>query len=462
MTSYDLVILGAGSGGYACALRAAQLGLNVALIEKDKVGGTCLHRGCIPTKAYLHAAEVADLARESAQFGVNATLESVDMSKVRDYADSVISRLYKGLQGLVSGRGVTVITGEGTLVKGDKGMAVKVGDELIEGTYTVLASGSVSKTIGLDVDGTHILTSEHALRLDRMPASAIILGGGVIGVEFASAWASFGIDVTVVEALPRLVPNEEPEASKALERAFRKRKIKALTGTPMKSVEKTETGVKVTVEGDKVLEAEVLLVAVGRGPNTAGMGYEEAGVAIERGCVVVDERLVASTPNTYAVGDIVAGLQLAHRGFAHGIFVAEDIAHKLGKFDQAPRLIKDVEIPRATYCDPEIASVGITEEKAKESGEVETITYDLGGNGKSQILKTAGFVKLVRMKDGPIVGATMVGARASEQVGELMLLVGWEATPADAAPFIHAHPSQNEAIGEALLALSGKPLHAHS
>ena len=462
MKTYDVVILGAGSGGYAAALRATQLGLTVALIEKDKVGGTCLHRGCIPTKAVLHAAEVADTARESKQFGVNATLDSVDLAGVTAYADGVISRLYKGLTGLVNGRGVETISGAGKLVKEGTGFAVEVAGERYQGTYTILASGSVSKTIGLDIDGEKFLTSEHALQMTSMPKSAIILGGGVIGVEFASAWKSFGIEVTIVEALPRLVPTEEPEVSKVLERSFRKRGIKFLTGTPMKQAEKTDAGVKVTLENNKIIEADVLLVAVGRGPNTSNMGYEDCGVTMDRGFVLADERLRTNLPNVFAVGDIVPGLQLAHRGFAHGMFCAEEIAYALGKHPEAPRPIVDHEIPRATYCEPEIASVGLTEEQAKRDGEVEVISYDLGGNGKSQILKTAGFVKLVRRKDGPIVGASMIGARCSEQVGELMLMVGWEATPEDVAGYIHAHPSQNEAIGEAAMALAGKPLHAHS
>lgn len=460
--TYDVVVLGAGSGGYAAALRAAQLGQSVALIEKDKVGGTCLHRGCIPTKAFLHAAEVADSAREAEQFGVHASLDGVDLAGVVGYADSVITRLYKGLQGLVKSRKITVVEGAGTLVTEGDGVAVEAGGERYVGRYTVLASGSQSKTIGLDIDGERFLTSEHALRMQALPNSAIILGGGVIGVEFASAWRSFGVDVTIVEALPSLVPAEEPEVAKALERAFKKRGIAFHTSAPMKQARKSDDGVAVTLENGTELTADVLLVAVGRGPVTSGMGYEECGLAMERGFVATTERLETNLPRVFAVGDIVPGLQLAHRGFAHGMFVAEEIAHREGKLDAAPRPVRDVEIPRATYCEPEIASVGITEEKAKLNGEVVTVTYDLAGNGKSQILKTAGFVKLVAMKDGPIVGASMIGARASEQVGELMLLTDWEATAADVAPYVHAHPSQNEAIGEAALALAGKPLHSHS
>ncbi len=455
--NFDVVILGAGSGGYACALRAAQLGLSVAMVEKDKVGGTCLHVGCIPTKALLHAAEVADSTRESEQFGVNATLEGIDMGGVNKYKDGVVSRLYKGLTGLVKGRGITVVEGEGRLVAPD---TVEVNGRRLVGRSVVLASGSFSKSLpGLDVDGERVLTSEHALSLDRVPDSAVVLGGGVIGCEFASVWKSFGADVTIVEALPRLVAAEDEAVSKALERAFRKRKIDFKVGTPFKSVEKTDKGVRVTVEGGETIEAEILLVAVGRGPRTEGLGYDEQGIAMERGFVLADERCRTNLENVYAVGDIVPGLQLAHRGFQQGVFVAEQIAG----LDPTP--IDEAGIPRVTYCDPEVASVGLNESAAKEkfgADEVESLTYDLGGNGKSQILKTQGFVKLVRRKDGPVVGVHMVGARVGELVGEAQLIYNWEGYAEDVAPLVHAHPTQNEALGEAHLALAGKPLHAHS
>jgi dihydrolipoamide dehydrogenase len=454
---FDLLVLGGGSGGYACALRAAQLGLKVALVEKDKVGGTCLHVGCIPTKALLHAAEVADTARESAQFGVTATLEGIDMAGVNAYKDGVVNRLYKGLTGLVKGRGITVIEGAGRLTSPT---TVAVGETSYSAKNVVLASGSYSKTLpGLEVDGERVLTSEHALQLDRVPASVIVLGGGVIGCEFASVWKSFGADVTIIEALPRLVAAEDDASSKVLERVFRKRKIAFRTGTPFQSVKHTETGVAVTVEGGDVIEAELLLVAVGRAPATDGLGYAEQGIAMDRGFVLTDDRLRTNVPGVYAVGDIVPGLQLAHRGFQQGIFVAEEIA------GLAPTPIDEDGIPRVTYSDPEIASVGLNESTAAErygADGIESLTYDLGGNGKSQILKTQGFVKLVRRKDGPVVGIHMVGARVGELIGEAQLIYNWEGYAEDVAPFVHGHPTQNEALGEAHLALAGKPLHAHS
>ena len=276
-------------------------------------------------------------------------------------------------------------------------------------------------------------------------------------MEFASVWKSFGVDVTIVEGLPTLIPLEDPALAKQLERAFRKRKIAFKTGVKFSGVEQTDSGVVVTLENGDKLEADMVLVAVGRGPNSAGMGFEEAGVNVDRGWVPTDERLRTNLRGVWAVGDLVPGLQLAHRGFAHGIFVAEEIA------GLSPQPVIDSGIPRVTYCDPEVASVGLTEPQAKEKyGEVETYEYNLGGNGKSQILQTAGLVKLVREKDGPIVGVHMVGARFGEQIGEASLMVNWEAYPDDVAQFIHAHPTQNEALGEAALALAGKPLHSHA
>ncbi|MDZ5446462.1 dihydrolipoyl dehydrogenase [Micromonospora sp. 4G57] len=455
--TFDIVILGGGSGGYAAALRAAQLDLSVALIEKGKLGGTCLHNGCIPTKALLHAAEIADQTRESEQFGVKAELVGIDMAAVNSYKDGVISRLYKGLQGLVGGaKNITFVAGAGKLVGKN---VVEVDGKRYTGRNVILASGSYAKSLpGLEIDGERIITSDHALTLDRVPSSVIVLGGGVIGVEFASVWKSFGVDVTIVEALPRLVAAEDEESSKALERAFRKRKINFKVGKPFEKVEKTDNGVKLTISGGETVEAELLLVAVGRGPNTANLGYEEQGVKMDRGYVLTDERLRTSVPNVYAVGDIVPGLQLAHRGFQQGIFVAEEIA------GQNPAVIDEAGIPRVTYSDPELASVGLTEAKAKEQygDKVKTYNYNLGGNGKSQILKTAGFVKLVRLEDGPVVGVHMVGARVGELVGEAQLIYNWEAYPAEVAQLIHAHPTQTEALGEAHMALAGKPLHSHA
>ena len=454
-STFDVVVLGGGSGGYAAAFRATELGLSVALIEKDKLGGTCLHRGCIPTKALLHAGEVADLAREGEQFGVQATVHGIDMKAVNAYKDGVVARLYKGLQGLAKANKVTFIQGEGRLVAPT---TVQVGDQRITGRNLILATGSYSRSLpGLEIDGERVITSEHALNLDHLPRSAAILGGGIIGCEFASAWRSLGAEVTIVEALPRLLAHEDEQSSKALERAFRRRGITFRTGKPFESVQRTDSGVRVTIQGGETFDAELLLVAVGRGPVTANIGYAEQGLRMERGFVLTDERLHTNLPNVYAVGDIVPGLQLAHRGFQQGIFVAEEIAGK------APAVIDEHGIPRITYTSPEVASVGLSEAQARElyGDKVKTLTYDLAGNGKSQILKTSGFVKLVSVENGPVVGLHLVGDRVSELVGEAELIFNWEAFPAEVAQLIHPHPTQSEALGEAHLALAGKPLHVH-
>ena len=454
--NFDVVILGGGSGGYAAALRSAQLGKSVALIEKDKLGGTCLHRGCIPTKALLHSAEVADVTREAANYGVNAQFQSIDMSVVNKYRDGIIDRLFKGLSGLVASKPITVVSGEGRLTAPK---TVTVNGDNYTGANVILATGSYSRSLpGLEIGG-RVITSDQALGLDFVPNKVLVLGGGVIGVEFASIWKSFGAEVTIIEGLPHLVPNEDESLSKGLERAFRKRGIDFKLGVRFAGVEQHENGVVVSLEDGTKLEGELLLVAVGRGPNTAGLGYEDQGVAMDRGYVLTNERLQTNIPGVYAAGDIVPGLQLAHRGFQQGIFIAEEIA------GLNPVAIDETGIPKVTYCEPEVASVGLSEAKARETYGADNVSvyeYNLGGNGKSQILGTAGFIKLVRRNNGPVIGVHMIGSRVGEQIGEGQLIVNWEAYPEDVATLVHAHPTMNEAIGEAHLALAGKPLHAHA
>ena len=455
-SNFDLVILGSGSGGYAAALRAAQLDLSVALIERDKLGGTCLHRGCIPTKALLHSAEVADTTKEAASYGIQATFQGIDMPAVNKYRDSIVDKLYKGLTGLVSmQKSITFVEGEGHMT-GPK--TVTVGSESYTGKNLILATGSNTKTLGIEIGG-RVITSDQALLMDWIPNRVAILGGGVIGVEFASVWRSFGSEVVIIEGLDRLVPNEDPSMSKGLERAYRKRGIETKLGNKFKSVSQTDNGVTVELENGELVNADLLLVAVGRGPNATGFGFEEQGVAMDRGFVPTNDRLMTNLPGVYAVGDIVPGLQLAHRGFMQGIFVAEEIA------GLNPMRVEEWDIPRVTYCEPEIASVGLTEAQAKEQYGQDNISiyeYNLAGNGKSNILGTAGVVKLIRENNGPVIGFHMIGSRAGEQIGEAQLIVNWEAYPEDVAPLIHAHPTMNEAIGEAHLALAGKPLHAHA
>jgi dihydrolipoamide dehydrogenase len=461
-SSYDIVILGGGSGGYACALRAAELGKRVALIEKDKVGGTCLHRGCIPTKALLHAAEVADQAREGEAFGVRSTFEGIDMPGVHAYKDKVVDRLWKGLQSTLASRKIEMVYGDGTLVSPTQ---VRVGDTVYEGAHIVLATGSEAKSLpGLEIDGERVINSDHALRLDRVPRSAVILGGGVIGVEFASVWRSFGAEVTIVEMLPHLLPLEDEASSKLLERAFRRRGIGYELRTRFEGVKDSGNGLTVSLDGGKTLDTDLLLVAVGRGPVSAGLGYEAAGVAVERGYVTVDEYCRTNVPTISAVGDLIPGPQLAHVGFAEGILVAERLAGlKVTPIDYDG-------VPRVTYSDPEVASVGITSAMAAERGiEVTELTYPIGGNGKSIILQTQGGAKVIAAATGgpdgtpgPVLGIHLVGARVGELIAEGQLIYNWEALPYDVAQLIHPHPTQSELIGEAHLALAGKPLHMHA
>ena len=459
ISSYDIVVLGGGSGGYACALRAAELGKRVALIEKDKVGGTCLHRGCIPTKALLHAAEVADQSRESAKFGIKTTFEGVEMPGVLSYQESVVDRLWKGLQSTIASRKIDTVIGDGRLVSPT---SVRVGDTVYEADHVVLATGSEPRSLpGLEIDGSRVITSDDALRLDRVPGSVIILGGGVIGVEFASVWRSFGADVTIVEMLPQLLPLEDESSAKMLQRMFRRRGISFQLNTMFESVKHSDAGVTVTLAGGKTLDAELLLVAVGRGPVSAGLGYEENGVTLNRGFVMVDELCRTGVPTISAVGDLIVTPQLAHVGFAEGILVAE----RVSGLDVHP--IDYDGVPRITYSDPEVASVGLTSAQVAERGlEIVEVNYPLGANGKSVILQTQGTAKVIAEADGSgpgrVLGVHLVGSRVGELIAEGQLIYNWDAEPADVAQLIHPHPTQSEIIGEAHLALAGKPLHFHA
>jgi dihydrolipoamide dehydrogenase len=335
-----------------------------------------------------------------------------------------------------------------------------VGDQVFEGKNVVLATGSFPKSLpGLEVDGTQIINSEHALKLSKVPASVIILGGGVIGVEFASVWKSLGSEVTIIEGLPRLVPAEDEAVSKAMERALRKRGINFTTGVKFAGVDKTKHGVVAKLEDGQTFAADLMLVAVGRGSATRNQGFEEAGLEFDGELIKVNENLQTNLANVYAVGDIVRGPQLAHKGFQEGVFVAEHIK------GLNPRVIDITAIPRVTYSEPEVASVGLNESAAKEkygADQLRTIQYDLAGNGKSQILRTAGFIKLIALKNGgQIVGIHMIGSRVGELLAEAQLMYSWDASPEDVAPYVHAHPTMSEAMGEAAMALAGKPLHAH-
>lgn len=456
----DLIVLGGGSGGYAAALRAAELGMRVAVIEKDKLGGTCLHRGCIPTKALLQSAEVAETVRESARFGIRARLDHIDPDGVGRYRDGVVNALFRGLSGLVAGRGIELIAGTGRLVS-PTAVTVTLPDgaeRTVSGAHIVIATGSVPRHIpGITADGQRIITSDEALNLDAIPRSAIVLGGGAIGCEFATVWRSFGADVTIVEALPHLVPAEEEAASASLEKAFTRQGISLRLGTKVTDATPSAEGVTVTLDDGSTVSAEVVLVAIGRAPVTEGIGLDTVGLETDRGFLKVDEHCRTSVPSIFAVGDVIPTLQLAHVGFAEGIMVAETLAG----LDPAP--IDYLGIPRVTYSHPEVASVGMTTKVATERGyEVEDVVYDLAGNGKARILGSSGIVKVVAAKGGPVLGVHMVGKRVGELISEAQLIVNWDARPDEVAQHIHAHPTLSEAVGEAHLALAGKPLHTHS
>jgi dihydrolipoamide dehydrogenase len=378
----------------------------------------------------------------------------MDMVAVNAYKDGVITKLHKGLQGLVKSRNITFVEGHGRLVAKD---TVEVNGERYTGTNVVLATGSYAKSLpGLEIDGVRVMTSDHATNLTYVPKSVIVLGGGVIGCEFASVWKSFGAEVTIIEGLSHLVALEDESSSKQLERAYRKRGINFELGVRFKSHTVTADGVTVELEDGKTFTADVLLVAVGRGPVSANLGYEEQGITMDRGYVIVDDKCRTNVPGIWAVGDLIPTLQLAHVGFGEGILVAEEIC------GLNPRPINYDGVPRVTYSEPEVASVGLTTAQAKERGhDVVELNYDLAGNGKAQILRTAGSIKLVSQKNGPVLGIHMVGARVGELLAEAQLIFNWEASADDVAPLIHAHPTLSEAMGEAHMALAGKPLHAH-
>ena len=456
---YDVIVIGAGTGGYSTALRAAQLGKHVALVERDnRLGGTCLLRGCIPTKALLRSAEVFDTVERASEWGIKAAGEP-DWSAIMSFQESVVDKLVKGVTGLVSMRKIDVLHGTARLLSPT---SLAVGGETVQATNIVIATGSAPKMLpGLAV-GPRVWTSDEALRADDLPSSAVVIGAGAVGLEFASMYRSFGATVTLIEALPALAPLEDAEISKEIARAFRKRGITTAAGATVTSIVETETGAAVTYqvgEGDPTtVEADVCLVATGRGPVTDGLGLAEVGVTMHpKGFVEVDDQLRTTVPGIWAVGDVAATpLQLAHVAFTEGIAVAERIA------GQTVPPIDYMGIPRVTYCAPEIASVGITEAQAREAGhEVVIEKLDLRAIGKANMLREGGFVKVVAAaNDGPVLGVHMIGPHVTDLIAEAMLVVAWEASPTDVAAHIHPHPSLSEGLGEAMLALAGKALHS--
>lgn len=456
-STYDAVVLGGGPAGYAFALRAALLDLKVAIVERDKVGGTCLHRGCIPTKALLHAGEIMDSIAEASSVGITVADPTFDWAKVQSSKNEPIKKLHAGLASVIKARKVDVFEGEGTL--GDRGTIVVDGRNVM-GRNVVLAPGSFARSLpGMDPDGERIITSDDALSSERFPSKIAIIGAGAVGVEFASIYRSFGAEVTVIEALDRVIPMEDADLSKELAANFKRRGIATHAGAKVEDVDKTDDGVKLTVsKGNKTeqIEVDTVLVAVGRGPATDGLDLERWSVTADRGYIVIDGENKAAD-SVWSIGDCTAGTpQLAHVAFGMGMATAERLA---GGSPVAVDFARHV--PRAIYCTPEVAAVGLTEAQANEQGyDVKVTKHAFAGNAKAQMMHQArGFAKVVASADGPILGIHMIGPRVTELLAEALLTVGWEANAPEVAAFVHPHPTLSEVIGEAALDAIGRPLH---
>jgi dihydrolipoamide dehydrogenase len=467
--SFDLVILGGGNAGYATAFRAVSLGLSVAMVEKDKVGGTCLHRGCIPTKALLHSAELVDEIKEAGNFGVLVEGDpQVDWGKVLNFKDGVVGRMYKGLSGLVKARKVTLVEGDGKLA-GPRTIVVQTSDgerSLQAEKGIVLAPGSYPRDLPfIKADGDKVHNSDHGLVAHDIPSSVIVVGGNYIGLEFASIYRSFGADVTVVEMLPKIAPAEDSDISEALHKLLLKRGIKFELGVSVTDARTNDSGVEVEIEKEgakQTLSADRMFVAIGRGPRTSGIGLEEVGVKTDKDFIVTDVNFRTSVDGVYAIGDAIhvpeanwPHPQLAHVAYAEGQKVAERIAGE----DPAP--MDYVNVPHVIYCQPEVAAVGLTEAKARERGlDVVSKRYAFSANARALMLGGGqGFVKSIAEKNGAVVGVHIIGPHASDLISEAMLVTNWEAYPEELGELMHPHPTLSEVIGETFLDLAGKPLH---
>jgi dihydrolipoamide dehydrogenase len=454
---YDMLILGGGTGGYSAAFRASELGMTTAIIERDKLGGTCVHSGCIPTKSLLHTAEVLELTKRAQAFGIHVAGETVVWEEVMRAKSDAVAKIYHGLEGLVKARKVDLLAGNGRLgADGSVVLETGAGREQIAFDNLVLATGSYPRMLpGLSVDET-VITSDQALNLPKQPESILVVGGGYIGVEFASLWRSFGVEVTMVEMAPRLLLQEDEEISDVLVKSLRGRGITVHLGAQFKSIVK-DGGVtaEIEIEGEsRTIRAEKLMAAVGREPLTEG--FADADIVVEHGFVVVDDRLRTSRPGVYAVGDLLPTPQLAHVAFAEGIFVAEEI----GGLNPDP--INYDSVPHCVYSYPEVASVGLTEAAARRQGyEVVVAREPFSINARASVSgDSEGKAKIVAQAEGRILGVHLIGPRATELISEAMLVTGWEAEPAEVAKLIHPHPTLSEVIGEAALKLAGKPLHS--
>jgi dihydrolipoamide dehydrogenase len=458
---FDLIIIGSGPGGYVAGIRAAQLGMKVAVVEKDpKFGGTCLLRGCIPTKALLHTASVLDEIREADTLGIQVAAPTLDIVKAQERKQKVVDSNSKGVEFLFKKNKVTGIHGLGRIT-GPHEVEVEGPDGKVTygAKFIMIATGSVPRDVPIaPVDGERILNSDHILELQKVPQSLAVLGAGAVGTEFASIYASFGAKVTLIEMLPRILPIEDEEVSAELQKALRKRGIDVMTGTKMLSFEKTDAGVRLKLEGGKTdtVEAELLLVAIGRRPVTESLNLEALGIEVERGYVKVDPYMRTAVPHIYAIGDVINTPWLAHVASAEGILAAEHMA------GETVRPINYDRVPSCTYCDPEVASVGLTEAKAKERGyDVKVGKFPFTALGKAKVIgKTTGFVKVVRETQyDEVLGVHIIGAHATDLIAEACVALQMEGTDEELMRTMHAHPTMSEAVMEAAHAAHGAAIH---
>ncbi len=460
---YDLVVIGGGPGGYAAALYGAAAGLSVAVVEKDRVGGTCLHRGCIPAKQFLETASVFRTVAGAKEFGIQAEQPTVDFAVSQARKQKVVDQLWKGLQALMKGRRITTVIGTGALGP-DRAVHVTGGeaDTELAGRHVVLAAGSVPRTLpGFDVDGRFVLTSDEVLALDRLPGSAAVVGGGAIGCEFASMMSDLGTQVTILEALPRLLAGCDADVAEVVSRSFRRRGIDIHTGVPVHGHRPGEGQTTVSFGEGGEVTVDAVVLSVGRRPLSDGLLLDGTAVQVDtRGFVTVDELMRTGEDGVYAVGDLVATPQLAHVGFAEAIVAVQ---HILG---EDPLPVDYGNVPWAIYSHPEVAFAGLSEQAARDSGrEVVVSKHRFASSSRAMIIgETEGLVKVIAEKApdgraGKLLGVHMAGPWVTEQLAEGWLAVNWEATPHDMAPFVHPHPTLSETFGEAVLTLTGRGLH---
>lgn len=460
MASFDLVIIGGGPGGYVAALRAAQLGMRTALVERERVGGLCLNWGCIPSKALLWNAEIVNLVRQGDVWGIAYDNLRLDPAKAVERSRKVVERMVSGVEFLLKKRGVTLVQGAGRLAGGGGRVLVEPSGEEVEANAIIVATGARPRSLpGVEVDGDVVITSREALALREIPERAVIVGGGPIGCEFAYYWRSYGAEVTILELLDHLLPLEDADVSAQVERAFKKQGIAFRTGANVSAVERNERGATVhfTAGGkDEVIAADKVLMGVGFQPNTEDLGLDAAGVRAERGWIQVDDELRTSAPGVYAIGDVTGRLMLAHVASAMGVYVVERLA------GLQPPPLEYEKMPRATYCQPQVGSVGLTEAQARERGyEVKIGRFPFRANGKAVAAEhTDGMVKVVAdARTGELLGVHLVGPDATELLAEAALGVALESTPRELGWLVHAHPTLSEAVKEAALSVDGEAIH---